>query len=385
MGTDDHTRRRPHAATALQQCIDAETDRRMRYQWLGADGPECKVQGISRAGGTIIVDKTCISGISSRSVITGDFDSAYAVQVTSSHHVPAGGSIVIETPGGMIGRDGPVTVEGQKSSIAAKFLGDCKVGCSPGGPISGTARISWASRLRRTSGGLMRLRLSLLALTFALPAAAQDLPPRKPGLWELTATQTIQSSTSPAHVSKHCIDAVTDKAMQTFGGDLIKAKCDRLDWRREGKDRVLHAGCLYGAQPFKVFAIASGKFETHYKTTMTVTRIGRPDWPTMPPETVFNTSARWVGACLAGQKPGDMILANGTRMNIRDVPEVAARLPPEPPRFNVVLPVRKAGLWEIRSSFLGGVLPGQSVKACVSLDVDRAMIMARTSTGRQVH
>jgi hypothetical protein len=225
----------------------------------------------------------------------------------------------------------------------------------------------------------MRLRLSLLTLTFALPAAAQDLPPRKPGLWELTATQTIQSSTSPASVSKHCIDAVTDKAMQTFGGDLIKAKCDRLDWRREGKDRVLYAGCLYGEQPFKVFAIATGNFDTNYRTTMTVTRIGRPEWSTMPPETVFNTSARWVGACLFGQKPGDMILANGQRMNIRDVPEVAARLPPEPPRFNVVLPVRKAGLWEIRSSFLGGVLPGQSVRACVSLEVDRAMIMARTT------
>ena len=192
-------------------------------------------------------------------------------------------------------------------------------------------------------------------------------------------TQTIQSSISPVHVSKHCIDAVTDKAMQTFGGDLIKAKCDRLDWRREGNDRVLHAGCLYGQQPFKVYAVASGDFATHYETKMTVTRIGKPEWPTMPPETVFNTSARWVSACLAGQKPGDMILANGQFMNIRDIPEVASRLPSEPPRPRVELPLRKAGLWEIKSSFLGGLLPAQYQKVCVNLEVDHAMMRSHST------
>ena len=167
-----------------------------------------------------------------------------------------------------------------------------------------------------------------------MPATAQDLPPRKPGLWELTATQTIQSSTSPVYVSKHCIDAATDKAMQAFGSDLIEATWDRLDWRHEGKDRVLYAGCLYGEQPFKVYAVATGDFETDYKTTMTVTRIGKPAFPTMPPETVFNTSARWVGACWPWQRPGcSAPRPNDQGMNIRDVPRVADKLPPEVPRF----------------------------------------------------
>jgi hypothetical protein len=180
-------------------------------------------------------------------------------------------------------------------------------------------------------------------------------------------------------VSRHCIDEATDKAMQSLGDYLIKSKCDRLDWRREGKDRVLYAGCLYGEQPIKVFAIASGDFETYYQTKMTVTRIGKPKWITMPPETEINTSARWVGACLAGQKPGDMILANGQFMNIRDIPEVAARLTPEPPRPRVELPFRKAGLWKIKSSFLNGFLPGQYQKVCVNLEVDHAMLRARST------
>lgn len=221
--------------------------------------------------------------------------------------------------------------------------------------------------------------VSLLALTLALPATAQNLPARKPGLWEHIATQTIQSVTSQKFVSQHCIDAETDQAMQAFGTDLIKAKCDRLDWRPEGSNRVLYAGCLYGDQPFKVYGIATGDLSADYKTTLTVTRIGRPEWPTMPPETVFNTAAKWIGACRAGQRPGDMTLANGQYMNIRDVPGVANLLTRETRRFDVALPVRKAGLWEIRSTFAGGVLPPQTQKQCVNAELDRAMMVSRSS------
>lgn len=237
-----------------------------------------------------------------------------------------------------------------------------------------------ANRAMIVSGHtVVRIGLVVAFTTSALPASAQDLPPRKAGLWELTTTQTIQSSTSNPQVSTHCIDAATDKAMQSLGDYIIKSKCDRLDWRREGNDRVLHAGCLYGEQPIKVFAIASGDFGTRYNTKMIVTRIGKPQWITMPPETEINTLARWVGACRAGQKPGDMILANGQFMSIRDIPELASRLAPEAPRAHVELPFRKAGLWEIRSSFLGGVLPAQLQKVCVNLEVDHAMMLARSS------
>ena len=33
-----------------QQCIDEETDRSMRFRWLSADEPDCKVQSIRRGG-----------------------------------------------------------------------------------------------------------------------------------------------------------------------------------------------------------------------------------------------------------------------------------------------------------------------------------------------
>ena len=104
----------------------------------------------------------------------------------------------------------------------------------------------------------------------------------------LTATQTIRARRR-RNVSKHA-SMRADKAMQTFGGDLIKAKCDRLDWRREGKDRVLQPRASTASSLSR--STARPEFETSYKTTMTVTRIGKPEWPTMPPETVFDTSAQ---------------------------------------------------------------------------------------------
>jgi hypothetical protein len=224
------------------------------------------------------------------------------------------------------------------------------------------------------------MRVAALPLLLcALPAAAQDLPARKPDLWELTATQTVQSMKSAPQVSWHCIDAETDKAMQAFGLDLIKAKCDRLDWRREGKDRVLYAGCLVDKQPIKVFGVATGDLETNYTTTLTITRIGRPEWSTMPPETVITSTAKWIGARKLRQRPGDMTLANGMQMNIKDEPRVARLLPP---RAEVNLQTRKAGLWELRSTFAGDVLPPQSQKQCVSAELDRAMITATTNDPR---
>ena len=32
--------------------------------------------------------------------------------------------------------------------------------------------------------------------------------------------------------------------------------------------------------------------------------------------------ARWTGPCTAGQKPGDIIMGNGMKMNVRDLQKV---------------------------------------------------------------
>jgi hypothetical protein len=158
---------------------------------------------------------------------------------------------------------------------------------------------------------------SFCLLALAVPAAAQDLPPRKPGQWEVSVTTTIQSQVSPRQVARYCLDATTDAALRTHATSQFMSKCDRRDWRREGRALVLYAGCKVGEQPIKVFGEATGNLETDYTTKITITRIGRPEWPTMPPETTVTSVGKWLGDCPAGQKPGDMTLPDGTKTNFR--------------------------------------------------------------------
>ena len=37
--------------------------------------------------------------------------------------------------------------------------------------------------------------------------------------------------------------------------------------------------------------------------------------------------AKWMGACAADQKPGDMIMAGGRKVNIRDMQNMMQNLP----------------------------------------------------------
>lgn len=104
----------------------------------------------------------------------------------------------------------------------------------------------------------------------------------------------------------------------------------------------------------------------------------------MPPETTVVSTAKWIRECRSTEKPGDMMLADGTRLNIRSVPGVAHLLQTAPASaapapVQATLPVRKAGLWELRSIFASDALPPQSQRQCVNAEVDAEMIMTSSS------
>jgi hypothetical protein len=42
-------------------------------------------------------------------------------------------------------------------------------------------------------------------------------------------------------------------------------------------------------------------------------------------------AAKWIGPCAADQKPGDMIMANGTKINIMDAQKFGAPAGIRPP------------------------------------------------------
>ncbi|HBF56370.1 MAG TPA: hypothetical protein DDW72_21085, partial [Afipia sp.] len=54
-----------------------------------------------------------------------------------------------------------------------------------------------------------------------------------------------------------------------------------------------------------------------YTVTTTSKNSGGPAG--MPAETTNVLEAKWIGACKADQKPGDILMPGGMKMNIRDM------------------------------------------------------------------
>ena len=60
--------------------------------------------------------------------------------------------------------------------------------------------------------------------------------------------------------------------------------------------------------------VFTGSFDSSY--TMTMTNQPPPGLPVLP---TVSVSAKWLGPCTAGQKPGDMIMPNGKTINLLDL------------------------------------------------------------------
>ena len=109
--------------TGMKQCVDAVTDKLMNANFGGAPANEaCSKQDITKSAGTITVDSVCKFGdatTTSHAVVTGSFDSAYTVNVTSTRQ---GGASM----------PGPVPGAATHMTISATWLG-------PAPPVNGPA------------------------------------------------------------------------------------------------------------------------------------------------------------------------------------------------------------------------------------------------------
>lgn len=167
----------------------------------------------------------------------------------------------------------------------------------------------------------MKIRLPVAALCLlsciaATSAFAIDYPARKPGLWEMkvgdgtsaAANQTIQQ----------CIDASSDQAMRDMAQGMGAGKdaCSKQDMRKEGSTTVIDSVCKIGTSIASTHAIVTGDLSTGYRMDSTSTYK-----PPMMGKTEAKAviDARWVSACKADQKPGDMIMSNGMKMNVLEM------------------------------------------------------------------
>jgi uncharacterized protein DUF3617 len=176
----------------------------------------------------------------------------------------------------------------------------------------------------------MRRILALAAfLMGAAPVLALDMPERKAGLWEVT--MTFEGRHIPPQAMRQCVDPATDKLMNSNFGGAAHEACSKQDMQKSGTSITVDSVCTFGEATTTSHAVVTGSFDSAYTVDVTSIRQGGPPMPGTPPGTPMHMviAAKWLGACAADQKPGDIIMSNGMKMNVLDMPKPGA--PPNKP------------------------------------------------------
>ncbi|MBK8335368.1 MAG: DUF3617 family protein [Sterolibacteriaceae bacterium] len=152
------------------------------------------------------------------------------------------------------------------------------------------------------------LALATALLLAATGTLAADMPKRKPGLWQIETTMAAAPAMGPI---KQCIDEKTDNFYQQLG-EQHKDKCSESEIRNTGDKIVVHSVCRMGGSTATTDATFSGRFDSDYRGDIRVKY--NPPMHGMS-ESTMTIAAKWLGPCAAGQKPGEMILPNGMKIN----------------------------------------------------------------------
>jgi hypothetical protein len=161
-------------------------------------------------------------------------------------------------------------------------------------------------------------------LVLAAPSAlAEELPVRKPGLWEMKVLKT--GSPVPNMTVQHCTDEATDKSLNDSLLPFAKQACAKQDIKRTATGYVADAGCMIGGSSFTAHTEIVGDFDSAYTVNITSHTDKGPGGK--PLDTTTAIAAKWLGACKPGQKPGDIVMPGGLKMNVKDVDKLKALIP----------------------------------------------------------
>ena len=163
----------------------------------------------------------------------------------------------------------------------------------------------------------------LLALLPALDAGAVELPIRKTGLWEMKLVRT--GSPLPEMAMQHCTDETTDKDMATTSSPLSKEICSRRDIEQTATGYVTDSVCSVAGAAMTSHSEISGDFNSAYtaKTTAHSERAAAG----LPRDATTTIEAKWLGACKPDQKPGDIVMPGGFKLNIKDAEKLKGLVP----------------------------------------------------------
>ena len=160
---------------------------------------------------------------------------------------------------------------------------------------------------------LLALGLSLGALALAGVAVADELPLRKPGLWEMKVVKV--GSDLPSITMQHCTDATVDKDMADSVSPLVKRVCSKRDVQKTATGYVSDSLCTIAGVSVTSHSEIVGDFNSAYTVT---TKAHIDKGPDSVRDTTTQIDAKWLGACKPDQKPGDVVMPGGIKINVRD-------------------------------------------------------------------
>lgn len=162
----------------------------------------------------------------------------------------------------------------------------------------------------------------LLALS-AGGAAAEDLPVRKPGLWDMKVVRT--GSAAPEMTMQHCTDEATDKLMNDQVSPMAKQVCSKQDIKKTATGYVTDTVCGIAGVSITSHSEIVGDFNSAYTVHSTSHSDKGPGGK--PLDTTTTIAAKWLGACKPDQKPGDIVMPGGIKMNVKDIEKLKALIP----------------------------------------------------------
>ncbi|MBN9594858.1 MAG: hypothetical protein J0G36_05850 [Afipia sp.] len=162
--------------------------------------------------------------------------------------------------------------------------------------------------------------LTVCAALVSLPALAGpvEMPNRKPGLWEVKVNAGAQM---PAMTMQQCTDASTDKDMASTFSPMAKEMCAKQDMQKTATGLVIESTCTVSGVTSTSRTEIVGDFNSAYTVKVVTKGSGKI------PDSVTTMEAKWMGACKADQKPGDIVMPGGMKMNIKDMQSMTGARP----------------------------------------------------------
>jgi hypothetical protein len=142
-----------------------------------------------------------------------------------------------------------------------------------------------------------------------------DLPMRKPGLWDLRMKMT--GGGIPTMSMQQCTDAATDKDLRSVYSPMSKEVCSKHDVQRTATGYMIDRVCKRGDDTITSHIAITGDFNSAYQAHL-LSRT-QDESPDDPPSSDLTMQAKYLGPCKDDQKPGDIILMGGMRINIREI------------------------------------------------------------------